>query len=175
MIEACSVVKKCDLSLTLWRRSDQRYCSLIRFPSAIRAVRGRRHWDGLPGIGEVIPDKRACLFADKDIAIAGTRHSPWSTEQVTSGVSTLFSPLSLSWLAGTYPMPDWTYGHVLFSHKMYGPYPVGIGISFFYIYGCALIDIHWYKKYVPIPTGCVRSPQPATNDELATDGIPKKI
>ena len=35
MIEACSVVKKCDLSLTLWRRSDQRYCSLIRFPSAI--------------------------------------------------------------------------------------------------------------------------------------------
>ena len=43
MIEACSVVKKCDLSFTLWRRSDQRYCSLIRFPSAIRAFRGRRH------------------------------------------------------------------------------------------------------------------------------------
>ena len=35
MIEACSVVKKCDLFLTLRRRSDQRYCSLIRFPSAI--------------------------------------------------------------------------------------------------------------------------------------------
>ena len=120
MIEACSVVKKCDLSLTLWRRSDQRYCSLIRFPSAIRAVRGRRHWDGLPGIGVVIPDKRACLFADKHIAIAGTRHSPWSTEQVTSGVSTLFSSPSLSWIAETYSMPDWTYGQVLVSHKMTG-------------------------------------------------------